>query len=101
MKHRITDWTLSLLAGVVALALSWPFWRDFSYWAESPAMWWVYFIIGYPLAVYVFYVFIACTRMLFHHERLIQCGIIEQGETFDDVETEEATELKQNKEESK
>lgn len=86
MTQKTIDLTLSVVASVIAFALSWPFWRDFEFWAESHAMWRVYFILGFLLAVYVFYVFIAVTRMLFLHDSLISKGIIKQGETLGDAE---------------
>ncbi len=68
MTQRITDFTFSVLASVAAFLLSWPFWRDFEYWAESHVAWWIYFALGFVLAVYVFYVFIGSLRILFLHD---------------------------------
>lgn len=68
MSQRLTDLTLSVLATVVATLLSWPFWRDYEYWAESHLAWWIYFVSGFVLAVYVFYVFIGSLRILFIHD---------------------------------
>lgn len=68
MAQRIIDLTLSALASLVSLLLSWPYWRDFEYWPESAAMWWLYFLIGFILATYVFYVFLCSLRTLFLHE---------------------------------
>ncbi|GAA0889467.1 hypothetical protein [Rhodanobacter soli] len=68
MTQRITDLTLSVLACVMAVLLSWPFWRDFEYWPESHLAWWAYFAAGIVLAVYVFYVFIGSLRILFLHD---------------------------------
>lgn len=31
-------------------------------------MWWVYFLVGFVLATYVFYVFLGSLRTLFLHE---------------------------------
>ena len=67
MSQRITDLTFSVLASVVAFLLSWPFWRDFEYWPESHVAWWIYFVLGFVLAVYVFYVFIGSLHILFLH----------------------------------
>ena len=67
MTRRITDLTLSVLASVAAFLLSWPFWRDFEFWAESHAAWWIYFGLGFVLAIYVFYVFIGSLHILFLH----------------------------------
>ncbi|MEO7198771.1 MAG: hypothetical protein ABIY56_00995 [Dokdonella sp.] len=60
--------TLSVLATVVATLLSWPFWRNYEYWAESHLAWWIYFVSGFVLAVYVFYVFFGSLRILFIHD---------------------------------
>ena len=67
MSQRTTDLTLSVLASVAAFLLSWPFWRDFEYWPESHVAWWIYFVIGFVLAVYVFYIFIDSLHILFLH----------------------------------
>ncbi|MEO6925423.1 MAG: hypothetical protein ABI129_02040 [Rhodanobacter sp.] len=67
MTQRTTDLTLSVLASVAAFLLSWPFWRNFEYWPESRMAWWIYFVLGFVLAVYVFYVFIGSLHILFLH----------------------------------
>ncbi|GMV45193.1 MAG: hypothetical protein AMXMBFR66_05910 [Pseudomonadota bacterium] len=57
-----------MLASVVSIALSWPYWRAFEYAPESPLAWYLYFALGFVLAVYVFQVFIGRLRELFGHE---------------------------------
>lgn len=84
MKQRTVDLTIAVLACLVGFALSWPFWRRFEYWAESRAMWWVYFIVGYLMSVYVFYVFTGCVRTLFLHDRLVKLGVIKKSSEQDD-----------------
>lgn len=66
--QRSIDLTLSIVASVVAFLLSWPFWRDFEFWPESHLAWWLYFVVGFVLAVYVFYVFIGSLHILFLHD---------------------------------
>ncbi|HET6629795.1 MAG TPA: hypothetical protein VFG91_08460 [Woeseiaceae bacterium] len=66
--QRIIDLFLSVVAAIVGIALSWPFWRDFEYWPESGIAWQVYFLLGFALAVYVFYVFLGAVRTLFLHD---------------------------------
>ncbi|HNU10320.1 MAG TPA: hypothetical protein PKJ45_03020 [Rubrivivax sp.] len=61
---------VAALASLASLALSWPYWRDFGYWPESHTMWLVYFVVGFALAVYVFYVFFVCLSTLFEHDRI-------------------------------
>ena len=51
MSTRIMDLGLSVFASVAALLLSWPYWRDFEYWAESRWAWLIYFVLGFELAV--------------------------------------------------
>ena len=65
--QRVIDLGLSILACVIALFLSWPYWRDFEYWPESHTAWTIYFAGGFVLAVYVFYIFIDSLHMLFRH----------------------------------
>lgn len=52
------------------MALSWPYWRDFEYWAESRTMWPAYFVLGFLLAVFVFYAFLDSLGTLFEHDAL-------------------------------
>jgi len=68
MAQRMIDFVLSALAALLSVLLSWPYWRDYEYWAESPTMWWIYIIIGYLLAIYVFYAFLGSLRTLFQHD---------------------------------
>ncbi|HEX7003538.1 MAG TPA: hypothetical protein VF168_05080 [Trueperaceae bacterium] len=68
MVQRSIDITLSVIASIVSLLLSWPYWRRFEYWAESRGWWQVYMIVGFLLAVYVFFVFFRALRTLFVHE---------------------------------
>ncbi|QOW24457.1 hypothetical protein [Lysobacter sp. H23M47] len=70
MAQRLIDLTIAILASIVSFLLSWPYFRDFEYWAESHAMWMVYFVVGFLLAVYVFYVLLRITRTLFEHDAL-------------------------------
>lgn len=74
MAQRVTDLVLSALATVVAFGLSWPFLREFKYWAESRAAWWVYFVVGFVLAFYVFYVFLRAIHTLFRHDALVHAA---------------------------
>lgn len=68
--QRIIRLGVSILASGASLALSWPFWRDYGYWAESRSMWLVYFAAGFLLAVYVFYVFLGRLATLFQHDAI-------------------------------
>ncbi len=68
MAQRVIDLVLSAIAASVSVLLSWPYWRGYSYWAESPGMWRLYFGLGFVLAVYVFYVFLGSLRTLFLHD---------------------------------
>lgn len=65
--QRITDLALSIVACVTALFLSWPYWRDFAYWATSHTAWVIYFAGGLVLAIYVFFVFMGSLHILFQH----------------------------------
>jgi len=66
--QRSIDLTLSVVASILSFALSWPYWRSFSYFAESTTAWWIYFALGFVLAIFVFYVFFRTLRALFMHE---------------------------------
>lgn len=68
MAQRVIDLVLSAIAALVSALLSWPYWQDYSYWAESAVMWTLYIVAGFILAVYVFYVFLGSMRTLFLHD---------------------------------
>src|SRR3546814_16123522 len=70
MRTRTIDLLLAAVASAAALGLSWPYWRDFSYWPESRVAWAAYFCVGFVLAVYVFHVFIVVVRTLFEHDAI-------------------------------
>lgn len=84
MRQLIIDVVLSVLASIVAFALSWPFWRNFEYWAESREMWWVYFIVGFICAVYVFFIFMRVSRTLFLHDSLVKSGYYDKSKSVSD-----------------
>lgn len=62
--------TLAVIAAGVSVALSWPFWRDFEYWAESETAWALHFGLGFLLAVGVFYLFFESLTTLFEHDEI-------------------------------
>ncbi|MFC5387707.1 hypothetical protein ACFPLB_17240 [Aquamicrobium segne] len=68
--QRMFRLAVAIVASGASLALSWPYWRDFEYWPESQSMWLAYFIVGFVLAVYVFYAFLDSLRTLFEHDAL-------------------------------
>lgn len=70
MRKRTIDLVLSVIAGAAALLLSWPYFRNFEYFAESRQAWLAYSVIGFALAVYVFYAFLQVTHTLFEHDAL-------------------------------
>ena len=64
--------TLAGIAAGASLALSWPYWRDFEYWAESEGAWVLYFLSGFVLAAGVFYLFFESLATLFEHDAVVQ-----------------------------
>lgn len=70
MGQKWIDYILAILGTLVAIGLSWPFWRDFSYFAESRIAWLIYFVGGGLLSVWVFLIFIHSLRTLFLHDRI-------------------------------
>lgn len=72
---------LAVLGSGASLALSWPYWRNFEYWAESHTAWQVYFVLGFVLAVYVFYAFLGRLTTLFEHDALEQARRAQSAES--------------------
>lgn len=68
--QKLIQLILAICASILSFFLAWPWSRDFSYWAESHALWIVYFSIGFILAIYVFYVFLTSIRTLFEHDAI-------------------------------
>lgn len=77
-NRRVTWLSVAVIASLLSFFLSWPWWRDFSYWAESRTMWAIYFAVGFVLAIYVFYVFFGCLRTLFEHDKIERAEIAAQ-----------------------
>ncbi|MCZ7591907.1 MAG: hypothetical protein M5U15_07015 [Kiritimatiellae bacterium] len=71
---------IAIPAAVLSVALSWPYARNYEYWAESPGMWKIYFIAGFILAVAVFYFFLESLAVLFQHDELARKGNAASGD---------------------
>jgi len=83
MRKRTIDLTLSVIASIAALLLSWPYFRDFEYFAESRLAWLAYFVVGFVLAVYVFHAFLQATHTLFEHDAFEHAEAAKQRESAD------------------
>lgn len=70
MKQQLVRFLIAIPAAVLSVALSWPYARNYEYWAESPNMWKIYFVAGFILAVLVFYFFLESLSVLFQHDDL-------------------------------
>lgn len=81
--QKVIKFSLAIIASVVSFFLAWPWWRDFSYWAESRSIWAVYFVVGFALAIYVFYVFFGSVRTLFEHDAIERAEHAERAEAQD------------------
>jgi len=70
MKHYMNthDLAVATLAMLFFALLSFPYQFEFSYWAESPFLWVVYFLVGAVLVVYIFYIFLQDWRHLMEEE---------------------------------
>jgi hypothetical protein len=68
--QRVIRLSLAVLGALGSFALSWPYWRDFGYWAESRQMWLIYFVVGFLLAVFDFAIFLRSLSTLFEHDAL-------------------------------
>lgn len=77
--QRIIRLGVASLASIASIALSWPYFRDFEYWAESRNMWLLYFTLGFLLATYVFYIFMDCLSTLFEHDALERADRAKSG----------------------
>lgn len=70
LARRIIWIFVAVMGSALSFALSWPWHRDHSYGPESQTMWTIYFVIGFILAVYVFYVFFGKLHTLFEHDEI-------------------------------
>lgn len=73
MQGVIRFW-LAVAGSIASLLLSWPYWRDFGYWATSHALWRIYFVAGFCLAMFVFAVFLRSLATLFEHDALARAA---------------------------
>lgn len=79
--------SLAAVGSIISFFLSWPWWRDFSYWAESKVMWKIYFAVGFLLAVFVFYVFFRSLRTLFEHDAIEREQLADKSGIVDSEES--------------
>lgn len=61
-------WVMTALVVIGSALLSWPFWVDFSFWAESRAMWVAHVSVACLLGVYVTAVFVRALATLIYSE---------------------------------
>lgn len=79
MRQRTIDLVLSSVASAAAVLLSWPYFRNFEYMAESRVAWLVYFIAGFALSIYVFQAFLGSMRTLFEHDAIERAEAAKKG----------------------
>lgn len=79
MSRKSTDLSLSVIAALVAIALSWPYWQDYAGPGESVAWWGFYLALGFVLAVYVFHTFLDCLHTLFTHDALDRAAALQRA----------------------
>ncbi len=82
-SQKFTWISLAIVGSLVSFFLSWPWWRDYSNWAESRTMWAIYFVVGFILAVYVFYAFFGSMRTLFEHDAIEREEAAEESDADD------------------
>lgn len=77
-RPRKAIWiAVAIVASALSFALSMPWWRDYGYWPESRGMWAIYFVVGFILAIYVFYTFFGNIRTLFEHDAIERAKLAE------------------------
>lgn len=68
-KKRKQLYVISVLFTLFFLAISTPWDFGFTFFADSLAAWYVHYILGAILCLYVMWVFVRCLVMLLSHER--------------------------------
>lgn len=61
---NLHDMVVAILVTLFFVLVAIPYQFEFSYWAETPLLWGAYFLIGYILVVYIFYIFLQDWRHL-------------------------------------
>lgn len=61
---NIHDLMVAILVTFFFVLLSIPYQFEFSYWAETPFLWVMYFLVGAALIVYILYIFLQDWRHL-------------------------------------
>ncbi len=62
MNHH--DLVVAILVTLFFVLLAIPYQFEFSYWAETPLLWAMYFLVATALIVYIFYIFLQEWRYL-------------------------------------
>lgn len=68
MLSKISTWVMALPLILGGALLSWPFYADHQFWAETPSMWTAYVVVGCVLGLYVAVMFIHVLSTLIYHE---------------------------------
>lgn len=63
-KMNLHDLMVAILVTFFFVLLAIPYQFEFSYWAETPFLWIMYFLVGAALIVYIFYIFLQEWRYL-------------------------------------
>lgn len=79
MRQRTIDLVLSSVASAAALLLSWPYFRNYEYFAETRLAWVVYFVAGFVMSVYLFQAFLGSMRTLFEHDAIERAEAARKG----------------------
>jgi len=58
------DLVVAFLVTLFFILLAVPYQFEFNYWAETPFLWVMYFLVGAALMVYIFYIFLQEWRYL-------------------------------------
>lgn len=61
---NIHDLMVAILVTLFFVLLAIPYQFEFSYWAQTPFLWAIYFLVGAALMIYIFYIFLQDWRHL-------------------------------------
>lgn len=69
IQNRGSLWTITVLFSIFFVLISTPWDWGFTFWADSLEAWYVHYIIGTALTIYVMWAFVRALVILTSHEK--------------------------------
>lgn len=74
MKSKRQTFIVAFLINIFFVLISTPWYFEFNFFAETPLMWVVYYVLGFLLSLFTIWVFLRALNILSDHDELHKIG---------------------------